>query len=149
MSLPPTTLFAATGVRIAGGLGCAGCHRAPEFDIDPNSRNNGIIGRISGTGGIDVTNTRAPSLRDLVKIDGTSNGQMMHTGGITTLQTAIGHYGTINIAPKNTNLDPRLTPNGFGQQLNLTATEVDALVSFLKTLPGTNVYVDAKWSSPF
>ena len=144
---PPN--FNATGVRIAGGLGCAGCHRAPEFDIDPNSRNNGIIGRISGTGGIDVTNTRAPSLRDLVKIDGTPNGQMMHTGGIATLQNAIGHYGTINLAPGNNNLDPRLMPGGFGQQLNLTATEVNAVISFLRTLSGTDVYTNAKWSTPF
>ena len=144
---PPN--FNATGVRIAGGLGCAGCHRAPEFDIDPNSRNNGIIGRISGTGGIDVTNTRAPSLRDLVKIDGTPNGQMMHTGGIVTLQNAIGHYGTINLAPGNNNLDPRLMPGGFGQQLNLTATEVNSVIAFLKTLTGTNVYTDTKWANPF
>jgi cytochrome c peroxidase len=143
---PP--VFNATGSRTGGGLGCAGCHAAPEFDIDPNSRNNGIIGTISGVG-IDITNTRAPSLRDLVKTDGTTNGSMMHTGVITTLQVAIGHYGTINLAPGNTNLDPRLRPNGFGQQLNLTAPEVNAVIAFLRTLSGTNVYVDSKWSNPF
>jgi cytochrome c peroxidase len=143
---PPT--FNASGSRTAGGLGCAGCHRAPEFDIDPNSRNNGIIGSLTGTG-IDITNTRAPSLRDLVKVDGTTNGQMMHTGVITTLQQAIGHYGTINIAPGNTNLDPRLRPGGNGQQLNLTATEVNAVIAFLRTLSGTDVYTNTKWSNPF
>ena len=143
---PPT--FNASGVRTGGGVGCAGCHRAPEFDIDPNTRNNGIIGTISGVG-IDITNTRAPSLRDLVKVDGTVNGQMMHTGVITTLQAAIGHYGTITIAPGNTNLDPRLMPGGNGQQLNLIATEVNAVIAFIKTLSGTNVYTDTKWSSPF
>jgi len=143
---PPT--FDATGNRTGGGLGCAGCHAPPEFDIDPNTKNNGIIGTI-GSNVIDVTNTRAPSLRDLVKTDGTTNGPMMHTGVITSLQAAIGHYGTINIAPGNTNLDPRLTPNGFGQHLNLTATEVNAVIAFLKTMSGTNVYVDSKWSSPF
>ena len=143
---PP--VFNATGSRTGGGLGCAGCHAAPEFDIDPNSRNNGIIGTISGVG-IDITNTRAPSLRDLVKTDGTTNGPMMHTGVITTLQAAVGHYGTINLAPGNTNLDPRLRPNGFGQQLNLTAPEVNAVIAFLRTLSGTNVYVDSKWSNPF
>lgn len=143
---PP--VFDATGSRISGGVGCAACHAAPEFDIDPNTRNNGIIGVLNGTG-IDITNTRAPSLRNLVKLDGTTNGPMMHTGNLATLQTVIGHYGTINRAPGNTNLDPRLTPNGFGQQLNLTAPEVNALIAFLKTLSGTNVYVDAKWSSPF
>ncbi len=143
---PPT--FNASGIRTGGGIGCAGCHRAPEFDIDPNTKNNGIIGTISGIG-IDITNTRAPSLRDLVRVDGTVNGPMMHTGVITNLQAAIGHYGTINIAPGNTNLDPRLTPGGNGQQLNLTATEVNAVIAFLRTLSGTDVYTNSKWSNPF
>ncbi|WP_333809828.1 cytochrome-c peroxidase [Flavobacterium sp.] len=143
---PP--VFNANGVRTSGGLGCAGCHRAPEFDIDPNTLNNGIIGTIAGTG-IDTGNTRAPSLRDLVKTDGTTNGPMMHTGVITTLQAAIGHYGTINIAPGNNNLDPRLRPGGVGQQLNLTATEVNAVIAFLRTLSGTDVYTNSKWSNPF
>jgi cytochrome c peroxidase len=143
---PPT--FNANGSRIGGGLGCAGCHRAPEFDIDPLTKNNGIIGSINNTG-IDITNTKAPSLRNLVKVDGTTNGQMMHTGVITSLQQAIGHYGTINIAPGNTNLDPRLMPGGVGQQLNLTATEVNAVIAFLKTLSGTDVYTNTKWSNPF
>lgn len=143
---PP--VFDANGIRTSGGLGCAGCHAPPEFDIDPNTKNNGVIGILNGTG-IDISNTKAPSLRDLVKSDGTPNGPMMHTGNFTTLQNVIGHYGNINIAPRNTNLDPRLTPNGFGQQLNLTATEVNALIAFIKTLSGTNVYIDPKWSSPF
>ncbi|MES2863167.1 MAG: cytochrome c peroxidase [Bacteroidota bacterium] len=143
---PPT--FNASGVRTGGGIGCAGCHRAPEFDIDPNTGNNGIIGTIAGVG-IDITNTRAPSLRDLVKVDGTVNGQMMHTGVITSLQAAIGHYGTITIAPGNTNLDPRLTPGGIGQQLNLTAAEVNSVIAFLRTLSGTDVYTNTKWSDPF
>jgi cytochrome c peroxidase len=143
---PP--VFDSTGNRTSGGFGCAGCHAAPEFDIDPNTRNNGIIGVLNGTG-IDITNTRAPSLRDVVKLDGTLNGNLMHTGNIASLQAVIGHYGTINLAPGNTNLDPRLRPNGFGQKLNLTAPEVNAVIAFLKTLSGTNVYVDSKWSSPF
>ena len=140
--------FDATGNRIGGGLGCAGCHAAPEFDIAPNSGNNGIIGVLNGSG-IDITNTRAPSLRDIVKQDGSLNGPLMHTGVITSLQAVIGHYGTINLAPGNTNLDPKLKPNGFGQQLHLTAPEVNALMAFLKTLSGSNVYTDSKWSNPF
>jgi cytochrome c peroxidase len=141
-------VFDATGTRTAGGLGCNGCHNAPEFDIDPNTRNNGIIGTINSPT-IDLLNTRAPSLRDLVRADGTPNTVMMHTGVFTTLQQVIGHYGNINIAPGNTNLDPRLRPNGIGQKLNLTAQEVMDVTAFLKTLTGTNVYVDAKWKSPF
>ncbi|RTY93715.1 cytochrome-c peroxidase [Flavobacterium sp. GT3R68] len=143
---PP--IFNAFSVRTGGGVGCAGCHAAPEFDIAPNTGNNGIIGVLNGTG-IDITNTRAPSLRDLVKQDGTTNGPMMHTGNLETLQNVIGHYGTITIAPGNTNLDSKLKPNGIGQQLNLNATEVNALIAFIKTLSGSNVYTDPKWSSPF
>jgi cytochrome c peroxidase len=143
---PP--VFDGTGSRTGGGIGCAGCHAAPEFDIDPNTKNNGIIGVLNGTG-IDITNTRAPSLRDLVKTNGTTNGPMMHTGVITSLQAAIGHYGAINIAPGNTNLDPRLIPGGNGQRLNLTAAEVNSVIAFLRTLSGTNVYTDVKWSNPF
>ncbi len=140
--------FDPNGSRIGGGVGCAGCHRAPEFDIDPNTLNNGIIGTINNTG-IDITNTRAPSLRDLVKQDGTINSTLMHTGNIATLQAAIGHYNSITIAPGNTNLDPRLRPAGNGQQLNMTGAEMNALQSFLFTLAGSNVYTDSKWSTPF
>lgn len=134
--------------RVGGGLGCAGCHAAPEFDIDPNTRNNGIIGIINGIG-IDVNNTRSPSLRNVTKADGTENGPFMHTGNLQSLQNVIGHYGTITIAAGNTNLDPRLRPNGIGQKLNLNATEVNAVVAFLKTLGGSDVYTNKKWGNPF
>jgi cytochrome c peroxidase len=144
---PP--IFDGGGNRIAGGLGCNGCHNAPEFDIDPNTGNNGIIG-VSNGNGIDVANTRAPTLRDLVKADGTVNGPMMHTGFFFSLQQVIGHYGNINIAPGNTfALDQRLRPGGVGQKLNLTATEVNAVQAFLRTLAGSKIYTDNRWSNPF
>lgn len=143
---PP--VFDANGNRISGGAGCNVCHNAPEFDIDPNTGNNGIIGKLNAAG-FDVTNTRAPSLRDLANTAGEPNSPMMHTGVIKTLQAAIGHYGTINANPNNTNLDARLKPNGVGQKLNFNAQEVNALIAFLKTLTGSNVYTDAKWSNPF
>ena len=140
--------FDAQGVRIGGGLGCNACHNAPEFDIDPNTRNNGIIGTINSNA-LDINVTRAPSLRDAVRKDGSLNGPLMHTGVIQSLQAAIGHYGQINLAPGNTNLDPRLRPNGFGQQLRLNATEVNAVIAFLGTLASTNVYEDTRWKDPF
>ncbi len=141
-------IFDATGNRVDGGLGCDGCHKAPEFDIAPNTGNNGIIGVLNSSG-IDVTNTRAPSLRDLTNANGEVNSPMMHTGVLKTLQQAIGHYGRINIAAGNTNLDPKLMPNGFGQQLHLNSTEINSVIAFLKTLSGTNIYNDKKWSDPF
>ena len=142
-------VFDPGGNRIAGGAGCNGCHNAPEFDIAPNSGNNGIIGKIAPGVGIDITVTRAPSLRDVTNGLGIENGPLMHTANLATIQNAVGHYNTINIAPGNTNLDPKLTPNGQGQKLNLTGAEQSALVAFIKTLGGTNVYTDVKWGSPF
>lgn len=141
--------FDATGTRIGGGAGCNACHNAPEFDIDPNAGNNSIIGKIPPGTGIDITVTRAPSLRDVTNNAGIENAPLMHTGNLPTLQNVVGHYNTINIAPGNTNLDPRLRPNGQGQKLNLTGAEQSALVAFIKTLSGTNVYTDKRWSNPF
>jgi cytochrome c peroxidase len=144
---PP--VFDGTGTRINGGAGCQGCHQAPEFDIDPNSRNNGIIRPLSQGTGQELFITRAPTLRDAVNATGGSNGHFMHSGVLTTLQNAVGHYNNIAALPGNTNLDPRLVPNGNGQKLNLTGAEMSALVAFLQTLSGKDVYTNEKWGSPF
>ncbi|AWI26107.1 cytochrome-c peroxidase [Flavobacterium pallidum] len=141
--------FNPVGVRTGGGLGCAGCHAAPEFDIAPNSGNNGIIGTLGNASVLDLTNTRAPSLRNLLKPNGTANGPFMHTGEFATLEEVIAHYNLIELNPANTNLDPKLRPGGMAQNLNITAQEKDALISFLKTLTGSDVYTNAKWSNPF
>ncbi|MCA4898579.1 MAG: cytochrome-c peroxidase [Bacteroidota bacterium] len=138
--------FAGGGLRTGGGAGCGGCHRAPEFDIDPNSRNNGLITKIGG--GTDVAVTRAPTLRDVMRADGTLNGPLMHTGA-QDVAGMINHYNSGVTAAGNTNLDPRLRPGGSVQNLQLTQAEKDALVAFLKTLSGQQVYTDARWSNPF
>ena len=143
---PP--VFDGNGNRIAGGVGCNGCHRAPEFDIDPNSKNNGIVGIIGSTS-IETNDTRAPSLRDLVKADGTPNSKMMHTGQFTTVAGVLGHYNNIPNNPANNNLDGKLRADGVVNKLRLTPTETAQLIAFIQTLGGTNVYVDKKWSNPF
>lgn len=133
-----------------GGAGCAACHVPPEFSIDPNSRNNGVIGSLSG--GIDTTNTRSPSLRDLVGPGGQSNGAFMHDGSLATLADVINHYNlipTTNTPTTNANLDPRLRPGGNLQNLRLSQTQKDNLVAFMRTLTGTSVYTEEKWSNPF
>lgn len=141
--------FGPNGIRTGGGAGCISCHRPPEFDIDPNSRNNGIIEVITGSTP-DLGNTRSPSLRDLTRADGTVNSPMMHTGRMPTLRSVIAHYNLIVHNPaQNQNIDPRLTPGGVGQNLNLTNTETDALVAFLQTLAGNALYTDKRWSNPF
>ena len=138
-----------------GGAGCQACHRAPEFDISPNSGNNGVITSITAAN--DINNTRAPSLRDLFDSNGVLNGPLMHDGSMANLAAVIDHYNQITIDPANTNLDNRLRgrpggpggPPATGQNLSLSQTEKDALVAFIKTLSGSNVYTDTKWSDPF
>lgn len=132
-----------------GGAGCAGCHIGDEFDIDPNTRNNGIIGVAGSDTEIDLTNLRSPTLRDLVNPDGTLNGPLMHDGSIKTILELINHYNTIPNNPANTNLDNRLRAGPNTQRLNLTDDEKLALEAFLKTLTGVDVYTNEKWSNPF
>ena len=144
---PP--VFNTSGLRTTGGLGCNACHNAPEFDIDPNSLNNGIIGIANSANGIDITNTRAATLRDITNATGAINTPMMHTGVLRSIRAVINHYNSINLNPRNTNLDPRLRPGGNGQNLNVTEAEIAAVVAFMQTLGGNNVYVNKKWSDPF
>ncbi len=142
-----TPQFDGNSNRVFGGLGCAGCHRPPEFDIDPNSQNNGVI--LDLTGGFDFTNTKAPSLRDLVGPEGTSNSGLMHTGGFVGIQQVLTHYNIVNEVQGNDNLDERLNPFGQGQRLNITNQEASQVIAFLRTLTGSNLYTDPKWSDPF
>lgn len=132
-----------------GGAGCAGCHRPPEFDIDPNTGNNGVVGKIGG--GTDFTNTRSPSLRDLVSANGTPHGGFMHDASLPTLLSVIEHYNAIPAVVIG--IDPRLAPgppnNRQPQRLNLTAQQKADLVDFLETLTGNSIYTDEKFSSPF
>lgn len=132
-----------------GGAGCIGCHQGPEFDINPISLNNGVILVAGSSSDIDLTNTRAPSLRDIVNPDGTLNGPLMHNGTFNSLLEVVNHYNQIPNDPNNTNLDPILRPGGQPQNLNLSQNEKEALVAFLETLTGVDVYTNEKWSNPF
>jgi cytochrome c peroxidase len=143
---PP--IFNGNSERIGGGFGCQGCHQAPEFDIDPNSRNNGFTGVIGSTQ-IDLDNTRSPSLRDILNASGVANTPFMHTAASQTIRQVLNHYNTIAAGPRNTNLDPRLRPNNIGQNLQMTPDEINAMVAFLRTLTGKDVYTNKKWGNPF
>lgn len=134
-----------------GGGGCIGCHAAPEFDINPNTQgNNGVIGVVNQPGAMDFTNTRAPSLRDMFNAQGQEHTAFMHDGSLATALDVVLHYNDID-ATGNPDLDVALLggPGQNGQNLNFTVAEMDALVAFLKTLTGSNLYTDEKWSDPF
>ncbi|MDB4089546.1 T9SS type A sorting domain-containing protein [Flavobacteriales bacterium] len=141
------TVTDSLGVRIAGGLSCKGCHNAPEFDINPLSRANGINRKIGG--GRDFTVTRAPSLRDLLGRNGTANGPFMHTGFSSNLMSVLNHYDSIVVFPGDTGISLILSRGGNGQRLRMTAQEKNQMIAFMKTITGKNIYVDPKWSNPF
>lgn len=137
-----------------GRAGCDRCHQGDEFDIDDNSENNAVITVAGDPSGIDTDVTRAPTLRDLFDNNGQLNGPLMHDGSFGTLEEVIAHYNEIELDPLNNNLDQRLrggdrNNNGDGENLNLSSEEMTAIVAFVKTLSGRNVYVDEKWSDPF
>lgn len=134
---------------VVTGAGCQTCHRAPEFDIDPNARNNGIIGVAGSTTLIDITNTNPPSLRNLVNANGRPNGVYMHNGVFTDLAGVINHYNQIPFDARNTNLDNRLFRGTQGQTLRLSQAQKDAIIAFLGTLSGKDVYTNKKWGNPF
>ena len=133
-----------------GGAGCGGCHSPPEFDIDPNSRNNGVVADAKDSSLSDFTNTRAPSLRDVFNPTGNLNGPLMHNGDFSTMLDVINHYNAITLDQLNPNLDSRLEgPRGLGQRLNLSQTQKEALIAFLKTLTSNELYSAEQWSDPF
>lgn len=133
-----------------GRAGCYRCHQAPEFSIHDNSNNNGVITVANDPDAIDTDVTRAPTLRDLFNATGELNGPMMHDGSFATLEAVLAHYNRIENTAANDNLDNRLRMRGGqGQNLNLEQDEINAIVAFVKTLSGTNVYTDERWSDPF
>ena len=138
------------------GAGCNGWHRAPEFDIRPGSDHNGIFRVAGSTTEFDLTNTRSPSLRDLVGPGGSSNGPFMHDGSLATIRAVIDHYDDIQepvseppLSEFRDTIDNRLVEGGRPIQLNLTENEKDQLEAFLLTLTGSSIYTDEKLSDPF
>lgn len=151
-SVPDTFNGMPVSRRVNGGLNCNVCHRAPEFDIAPNSQSNGNL-LVVNSNQIDATNTRSPSLRDLFNQNGELTGGSFHSGSNAAngIEAITDHYNLPHTGPgpPNPNLDPRLRPGGRPQLLNITPLEIARLDAFLKTLTGSNVYTDEKWSDPF
>lgn len=134
------------------GAGCLPCHGPPEFGIDAASLNNGVIGVAGDPDATDLTNTRAPSLRDVAHPGGTENGPFMHDASLETLLDVVNHYNHIPFdVAVNPMLDPKLRggAGGTGQNLALTKPQKDALIAFLKTLTSQDIYTNPKWSDPF
>jgi len=142
---------------VDGGAGCQRCHLAPEFDISPLSLHNGVVAVAGAPGEFDFTNHRSPSLRDMVGPNGGSNGPFMHDGSQANLAAVINHYNRIPVPNEATardeflaTIDPLLfDDNGNVERLNLDQAQRQQLLAFLRTLSGSSVYTDTKYSDPF
>lgn len=144
-------LFGTIGRRGGRSTACADCHAAPEFASIGMDGHNGITGVIGDRSALDVTVTRAPSLRDLVAADGSLNGPFMHDGSLRTLNAVIRHYNRLDTPDNaedrrlfNATLDPDLN-----RGIRLNGTERQQVAAFLRTLTGRALYTDEKWSDPF
>jgi cytochrome c peroxidase len=121
----------------AGGVSCARCHQPPTFALAANSLTNGLDT-------MQTTVFKSPSLKS-VALD----GAFMHDGRFTTLDQVVRHYSTGVMGGPN--LDNRLRVPGGMQplRLNLSQTQIDALVAFMHTLTDETLRTDAKFSDPF
>ena len=105
-----------------------------------------MVGKI-GVQGLDLSNTVSPTLRDVTNADGRANSPMMHNGAFPALINVLGHYD--GKVADNALLDRRLKPNNRIQKLNITTQEAEAVIAFIRTLAGKNVYTASRWANPF
>lgn len=86
---------------------------------------------------------KVPSLRNI-----TVTAPYMHDGRFATLREVIQHYNQDVKAHRN--LDPVLKDE-FGQpkQLNLSESDIDAMLAFFETLKDEDFLTHERWSDPF
>ncbi len=137
-----TDAITSGGARTGGGTGCFHCHDSPNFHFIIEKKNNGVITEINGSEVFDIS--IAPTLRDGFGPDGTLNGPLFHNGQATTFDELLDHYNDVLF---NSNRDTRIDINGT--PLNLTNQERLQLEVFIKTLTGSDIYTNEKWSDPF
>lgn len=130
------------------GADCQHCHGGNNFEND-KYMNNGLDtdAGITDAGRENVTNLTAdkakfkvPSLRNIEL-----TAPYMHDGRFKTLEEVVDHY---NLVKSSSTLDP-----SFLQQLpgglQLSASDKQALVAFLKTLTDHTLTTNSEYASPF
>ena len=142
-------LFVAVPGTEAHAAGCGRCHvTGAQISLSP--RNIGLEPVGSDDEGAADGRFKAPSLRNVAV-----RAPYMHDGRFATLRKVIAHYNAA-VQPHPfldmTLLDRRLAVTGGPVRpvrLNLTDTEIDALVAFLHTLTDEAFLTDAKFGDPF
>jgi cytochrome c peroxidase len=151
-------------------LYCKGCHLEPDFnstwggaaniglDLDYEDEGTGALNPDpdKGGGAFEVTGLdgafKIPSLRNIEL-----TAPYMHDGRFKTLEQVIEHYNSGVQDHPNLDWNLRTLTDKTGRieftqgpaKLNLTQTEKDALVAFLKTLTDYSYVNDVRFSNPF
>jgi len=135
---------------------CSGCHsntiNHPFEESTPeiiNMANNGleILNEDKGA----FMHTLNPSDIGKFKVPGLRNieltGPYMHDGRFETLEEVVEFYNSD--VQMQDNLHPLLKSGNSAKKLNLTESQKQSLVGFLKSLTDTKMISDVKWSDPF
>ena len=137
--------------------GCAQCHGSDNFVPGNGIFNNGLenpytdkgLGEITGLAS-DEGLFKVPSLRNIEL-----TAPYMHDGRFATLEEVVEFYNSGVVNHPNLSASLRLPPGPPGspppgpRRLNLTQTQKNALVAFLKTLTDLSVTTDPKFQDPF
>lgn len=132
---------------------CASCHSSELF-TDFSFRNNGLIpNKINDQGRYAITLNEADRLK--FKVPSLRNvgltAPYMHDGRFTTLEQVLDHYAndqskeSIHVSPS---LDPLLQVAGQKKGIQLSATEKQSIVLFLRTLNDEQFISDKRFSDP-
>ena len=91
----------------------------------------------------DIGVFKIPGLRNIEL-----SGPYMHDGRFETLEEVVDFYS--EQIQDHPNLNYRLKNNdGTPKRMHFGTWEKEALIAFLKTLTGSNVTQEEKWSDPF
>lgn len=134
---------------------CASCH-AGELFTDEKFRNNGLTpNRINDQGRYAITlnaddrlKFKVPSLRNVGL-----TAPYMHDGRFTTLEQVLDHYANDKPGSKDSiyvspTLDPLLNVAGQKRGINLSISEKQSIIAFLKTLNDDDFIKDKRFSDP-
>jgi cytochrome c peroxidase len=127
---------------------CSSCHKGELF-TDFSFRNNGLVpikindqGRFGVTGiDTDLYKFKVPSLRNVGL-----TAPYMHDGRYHSLEEVLDHYA--ESVHKSNTLDPIFTKSEAKIGIDLSPSERQAIITFLKTLNDAPFIKNAKFSDP-
>ena len=129
------------GERLFARSGCVNCHRTIA-QIADQPTNNGLD-IVSADTGAGRGRFKTASLRNIA-----IRPPYMHDGRFATLRDVVAFYS--NGVKDSPDLDPRMRgADSLPRRLNLTASQVDAMVAFLESLTDSAFLKDSRFANPF